>query len=146
MTTAADLSPRQRRYDSGAVARTVELRAAGWDLGEIQDRLELERGVRPSRETLAIWTNPTRAASKAASVKRVNRRRWNARITGRMPSTANLTSDFRLIRARALREAGLSANAVARVMTFDFPGSPVTEQQVRYACDVGRWPEREAAA
>ncbi len=133
-------APKGRRYTVPTMVRAKQLREAGWSLDRIADLLECELGVRPHVDTIAIWTIPSRARSYEQSVKRADRRRRNANATGRMPNAARFSADFQLIRAKGLRAAGLSVEAVAKAMSFDFPESPVSKDQVRHALEDGRWP------
>lgn len=133
--------PRSRRYDTRIVARVQELRAAGWSYDKVQDFVEREFGVRPARDTVMKWADPVYAERRRRNGARHERNRLNARLTGRMPGWSKLTPDFRLIRARALREGlGLEFDVVAAVMSFDFD-PPVTGRQVRHALDTGKWPK-----
>lgn len=137
LTTAA---PKGRRYSARTVIRACELREAGWSCAKIADFLSQELGVRPAPNTVLLWTDPKQAARQSVRVRIGHQRARRKRLTGRMPAVSNLSPEFKAIRARALRESGLSFNAIAKVMTFDFPQEPVDAQQIRYALRTGLWP------
>lgn len=113
------------------MADAKRMYAAGWKPYTIW-QLYRRRGHAVSANTVKEWCRPELAAKR----REAQRRRKNAKAAeltdGRMP-TAWLSPEWRLARMRALDRAGLSARAIARVMSFDFPDSPLTEHQVRNA-------------
>ena len=139
--TSAPVSenPHARRYPASAVIRARELRDAGWSLRQITRLMRREFGVPVPQSTVACWVDDEQARKQRLRSYNAHRRRWNAKVTGRLGSP-HLTLDFKLIRLRALHEHGLSPGSIARVMSFDFPDEPLTEHQVRYSLATGSVP------
>jgi hypothetical protein len=93
----------------------------------------------PTPATIATWTNPKLADRLRAAGRERQRRLRSDGMQYRMPTTRH--ADWRFGRMLALAEIeGLSCAAIAKVMTFDFPDTPVTENQVRYALERGVMP------
>ena len=137
MSTATRRRSSGVRYPARVMARAIEHREAGWTLREIQRMLADEFGCDPpSPATIATWTNPKLADRLRAAGRERQRRLRRDGMQYRMPTTRH--ADWRFGRMLALAEVeGLSCAAIARVMTFDFPDTPVTEHQVRYAIERG---------
>ena len=110
--------------------RARELRKAGWFIDDIIDRLELEQGVRPNRDTVSIWTNPARAESHGRATLASQRRIRSARRSGRL-GQARHTPEFQEVRARLLAATGMTQLNVARALDFDYPGQGWTYHRVQ---------------
>lgn len=119
-----------RRYSVPVMKRAIDLRADGWQLERIADFLEAEHGVRPSIDTIAIWTDPERAESSRRAHTAAIRRFRNQTLTGRMPNSSRHTVDWQEIRAKALLTAGAGDVSVAATMAFDYPGQGWTVRRV----------------
>lgn len=132
-------NPHARRYPARAAVRARELRDAGWSLRHITLLIRRELGLPVAQSTVCGWVDEEQARKQRLRSYNAHRRRWNAKVTGRLGSP-HLTLDFKLIRLRALHEHGLSASSIARVMSFDFPDQPLTEHQVRYSLRTGSVP------
>lgn len=117
-------------HTAKVAAEAVRLREAGWTIPQIRDVLAA-RGIDPPpcRTTIMRWTTPGFAERRQAKATVRKRELYEPsyRPAGRKSAV------WRAGRMRALFEAGLSPNAVAKVMTFDFPEHPVSGHQVRYA-------------
>ncbi|PTL55784.1 hypothetical protein [Paraconexibacter algicola] len=132
------------RHTSRTRARAVELRNAGWSLRQVRELLAAE-GYHPAPTvpTLSRWTNPAREEEH----RRANRARARGDATTyAWPGVRS--AEWRLGRMRALDAAGVSDRDIARVMTLDFPHSPITVDQVKHALrsDTPTLPLRRAAA
>jgi hypothetical protein len=118
------------RHDSSSMTEARTLREAGWSYRAIASLLT-RRGSPVADTTVAEWCDPEKAARR----RRRNLRRMAAansqRNHGRLGAGPPRSMEFRDARMRSLRTAGLSMNAIAKVMTFDFPDEPWTEREVR---------------
>ena len=140
---------RGRRHTIRTVTRARELAAAGWNPADIR-RLLIQDGYVDDvgKETVGRWVGEI---SHEAWRERVDVRLMRrAAERGRKPmGVMSARPEFKLARARTLRDQGLSFAAVAKVMSFDFR-EDVNALQLQYALEVsGRWPSRtssEAAA
>lgn len=114
-----------------------EMWASGaWGKTEITRYLN-DRGVKVHRITVSRWVDDHAAAAKRAEDDRRVARRSMTR-SGRLGRT-DARPEFKLRRIRALDAAGLTATAIAKVMTVDF-GDELSAQQVREALRLGRYP------
>lgn len=140
MTAIGTVPSRGNRHPISAVMEARRLSAAGWGDAEIARTLLQDGFVRSpvARATIGRWVRASReqswradaqanAASRAAQRGARGIGRWSAR------------PEFKMARVRALHGEGLSVNAIATVMRFDF-GDRLTEHQVRYALRMGRYP------
>lgn len=128
------------RHTTAAVALATQLAAAGWRPSEIPAILSRELGIKPpARSTVHYWLNDGYAEKRRRSGRARKRKHVAAHASGSMRSN-HRTPEFRLTRMRALRTAGLSHAAIAKVMTLDFPDAPLTRHQVAGALDDGRVP------
>lgn len=143
MSASGSVPTRGRRHPIWAVTRARELSAAGWKDVDIVRLLHQENGITVSKATVGRWVRESRAASHQAAVDR-----WASikasRRTGKL-GAPHARPESKLVRMRVLREAGLSHEAVAKVMRVDF-GDELTRAQVENALKVGRYPERHSRA
>lgn len=132
------------RYSSAAVARARQLRAVNWSISEIPRVLEREGHGHPSQFTVRLWVDPRRHAASQAAVRRAHAHRSAAKSDFTFPS--NRTPEWRVGRIKALGGLGLSNEAIAKVMSFDFPDTPVTRHQVAGVFRAGSVPRSIKAA
>lgn len=120
----------QAVFSSAVMFRARELKEAGFFPAEIVEALRREGHV-VSRTTVKRWIDP-KFDERARRSKREAARRSRARRTaGRLRGNYS-TDEQKHARIVALREeAGLSVNAIAKVMNFDGLG-PLTGRQVEY--------------
>lgn len=133
---------RGRRHPIGVVLEARRLREGEWSPDEIA-RLFSQRGVLVSARSVRRWTDPAVERADRLSDLRQSRAKAAAR-SGRL-GRSDATPEFRLARMRALRGLGMSCGSIATVMNFDF-GSGLSEHQVRWALETGRYPKRAARA
>ena len=115
---------RAPRYPAALAARARELHAAGWSQREVRRILERE-GVDPlpALNTVQKWCSP-RVAEGHRLRNRESAARARARAGYSMRYPGSRSADWKLARARALLEAGLTLEQVGRVMGVDFPDDP----------------------
>jgi hypothetical protein len=125
-------------YPVSLVMEVRRYRQSGWTIARLLDFIEEEHGVRPHQSTVSRWLDPIQATREAhnSSVRSARRR---AATTGGRHVRAGRTPEFKLARMQALRERGLTVAGIAIVMSLDY--EPITEQQVLYALDVGKFPK-----
>jgi hypothetical protein len=135
---------RGNRHPMTVVTKARHLAEGGWRPFEIV-RLLAEDGIHVHASSVQMWVDPTVAEKRRR--RGIERRRRDAtRRSGRLAHfVTNATDEFKLVRMRALRERGLGANAIAKVMTFDFEET-LTQRQVEYALKTGRYPKIAKAA
>lgn len=124
------------------VTRARQLRESGWTYQRIAELItdEFDLPTQLSATTAYRWCGMPAWAERQereAARKRAFRAR---RSSGRLGQPRHCP-EFRLARAAALHEAGLSVADTARVMSFDFPSHPVSRSQVERALETGRWPK-----
>ncbi len=130
---------RGRRFSAALVAEANRLHDGGWSAYAIA-ALFRRRGTHVDERTVKAWVDPDTAARRREQTRQRMRRINAERTGGRLGAGPPRSPDFRFARIVSLRALGLSRAAVAKVMTFDFPDTPVTEAEVRYALEVGRPP------
>ena len=132
---------RGKRYPAAVMQTARRMSAGGWTAQEIRDYF-LRHGIRPAPHwtTIKVWTDEAYAERHAEKRAAHNRSRSAAK-TGRL-GRPDHTPEFKLSRLRALRETGMSTATVAQLMRFDY-GDPISEGQVEYALEVGRYPTRK---
>jgi hypothetical protein len=138
---------RRQRHSSATVAEAQRLHAAGWSVYGIAKLLR-RRGTSVDETTIAEWVDPA-LAERRRREQALRYRIRNARKTGgRLGAGPPRSPEFRLERIRSLDKAGVSAEAIAKVMTFDFPNEPITGHMVRHALRAGEPPRvyRDAVA
>jgi hypothetical protein len=119
--TVADRRSTATRYPAKMAARACELRIAGWTIPQIERLLVDEFGSCPSETTIRKWTDPGFHERVTAAQRERRRRRESATHSGRFPSNfTTFTDEFKWARVRSLRGLGVSYEAIARVMSFDF--------------------------
>lgn len=121
-----------------AVATAQRMRDGGWTAAQIRDYLA-QRGHDVTIGTVRRWADPEQAR-KHREDSRARSHRLRAAARGGRMGREGQSAEFRDQRLRALRDAGLSMNAIAKVMTLDFPDTPLTERQVRTALTSDRPP------
>lgn len=124
------------RHSVVVMRRARELREAGWAIPRIRDILEKEHAVRPSKDTITRWLDPAVAERRAQAAREKRAESATFGWSGWHPSPS-----WKLGRMRALRDAGVSYAAVAKVMSVDF-GDELTEEEVRAALKLGRPPRK----
>lgn len=126
--------PGSVQHTSATRAEAIRLRDAGFTVRQVAEILA-RRGTKVTPSTIAYWSSPTALAQRRRydreqkAIK--NARRAEFRWPGRPRTEAWL-----LGRMRVLDQAGLSAAAVAKVMSVDHDVA-LTEDQVRYALQTG---------
>lgn len=123
-----------RTYPTGypitAVVAAQKLRASGETFAQIAGFIGDQYGAQPSIDTVRGWCSK-RVADRARK-RNLQRKRARAALGGtaggRLGNQAH-TSEFRLARMSALRDAGLTDTAIAAAMSFDYR-DPVTTMQV----------------
>lgn len=128
---------RRVEYPASMVAKARSLAEGGWRPAQIRRLLADEHERVPTLSTVIHWVDETEAR-KHRDAQRNIMRKAGAKGSLRLPQ--NRSSVWRMARMRALRDAGLSHQAVATVMSFDFPDFPVTRREVERALDMGRPP------
>lgn len=129
MTTTTAHPARQRRHTVQTVTRARELHEAGWSVGRVVRLLKRELDIEVSEITVRRWVDPDFADQMRRWGRQHTRRQRHHTATFRFPGVR--TSAWKHARMRALRDdAGLSAAAISRLMTFDF-GEPISERTVR---------------
>lgn len=130
-TNGIAVPQRGRRHTAGKVAEARRMFEAGWTVREISGIIET------SELTTRRWVDPAFAARRAET-ENAARRRYEAHLTGgRFQTAPQRTPEFRAERMLALRDAGLSFNAIATVINFDF-GTQLTGDNVRHRLDTLR--------
>ncbi len=124
------------RHSVVVMRRARELRDAGWAIPRIREILAKEHAVRPSNDTIARWLDPAVAERRAQAAREKRAEVATFGWSGWHPSPS-----WKLGRMRALRAAGVSYAAIAKVMLVDF-GDELTEEEVRYAVKRGRPPRK----
>ena len=131
------------RFTSRDYHEVRVLHDAGWGPREIQ-RILRDRGMDPvpSHMTIWRWVNPEGHQRHREQTNAINRARraGSARFVFPLPRGPEWKEQkMRLLRA----QEGLSFNAIAKIMTFDFPDDPWTEDEVRDLLkDVTKGPRR----
>ena len=134
----------RRPYPIATMRRAIELIDAEWTPTEARRLLQAEGHDAPSLTTIYLWTRPDyRERHNRATRQRAARRTAEA-SSYRWP--ANRTVEWRIGRARALAELDLSMAAIAKVMSFDFPDTPISEHQVERMVRLGTTPRSMRAA
>jgi hypothetical protein len=122
-------------HDAATRREAMHLREAGWTLRDIVAVFR-RRGVSVHESTVLYWTSEEASERRRAHDRRrmaaVNAQRASFRWPGRPRTEAWL-----LGRMRVLEGAGLSAAAIAKVVSIDH-GIVVSAHQVRYALRSGR--------
>lgn len=117
-------------YNSAIVERARRLHAATWSIEGTRRQLahEFELARPPAWVTVKEWVDP-RYRERARARCRINQRQYSQRqgAKHRQPSP-----ELRMGRLKALRAAGVSYNAIARVAGVWW-GEALTEKQVRWA-------------
>lgn len=133
MSATGQVPKRGNRHTIATKQQAIRYKEAGWTDEWIADQL----GV--AKTTVGNWVKPHREQANRETQARVHVQR--ATIRGAKPMGHYLArAEYKLARMRALHEqAGMTCGAIARVMRFDF-GDPLTDDQVRYALAVGRYP------
>jgi hypothetical protein len=132
---------RGRRHSIRTITQARRLAKAGWNPTEIRKLLIRDRYVDAvTLGTVTRWVDPEAQAAWEAGIVERNTRR--ARIRGTLPmGVRNATGEYKLSRARTLRELGMSESSIAKVMSFDFCET-IEPHQVRYALRAGgTWPK-----
>lgn len=122
----------QRVYSAQMVAKAKEHHAAGWKHWEIGRLLTAEYGFAPVNETIRGWVDPKFAAKRKKATASA-KRRFSARKPVRPLRT--LTFEWKIERAKELREAGLSIRALTVVAAVLW-GDEWSEYKVRGWVDV----------
>lgn len=120
------------RHTSETVAAARRLHSGGWSIYGIA-KLMRRQGTSVDETTIAEWVDPQLAERRRLLQARRYRINSARKTQGRLGAGPSRSPEFRLERMRNLRELGVSFNAIAKVMTFDFPGEPITEDQARHA-------------
>lgn len=110
------------RHLASTKARVIELYDAGWRQADIERLLAGEGTPVPSRNTMWVWTHPEKARRQQQRDLAVTRRWRLARASFGWPGVRG--PEWLLGRMSVLDDAGLSANAIAKVMHVDFPTLP----------------------
>lgn len=113
-------------HRSDKVAQARGLREGGWSTHKIAGFM----GV--AQSTVMRWTDDEHLERVTNIRRSLDRQRLAAASAGRL-RRSNATPEFRQARMVSLRGLGLSHLAIARVMTFDFPEQPISEDQVASA-------------
>lgn len=140
--TGVSVPARGRRYPVTMVVRARQLREAEWSYGAIARLLQRETGHEIASSTIRLWLDQAAGDRQRAWQRDFSKRRASA-STGRLGGHESATPEFRHARMVALDTLGVSAGGIARVMNFDFR-TALTEQQVRYALQTGRYPKPRA--
>lgn len=115
-------------HSTATLRRVYELNEAGWTPTQMLLVLADEGFDRPSLTTIYLWLRPDyRERSRVANQRRSARR---SASSGSFHWPARRSPEWKLARMRVLKDAGLSCEAVATVMTLDFPDTPLTGNQV----------------
>lgn len=128
-------------YSVKVAARARTLHAAEWPVARIAKLLADEFGLPkpPSSTAVYGWVDPK------FNEKRKQRERERLRgksYTFSVVQNGHRSPEWKMARMRVLRGAGLSFNAVAKVMAVDFPGArTLTEDEVRHALLSDRAPK-----
>jgi hypothetical protein len=120
-------------YPAKYSVRARELHAAGWRQFEICALLEKEFGQRPSGRSVLRWCDPDYAETERFD-----------RAKGTALKPRQRRKMWRLVRDRMYElrhEVGLSCAAIAKLLSHDFEGVKVNEEQVRRMLE-GRIAER----
>lgn len=125
--TAQDIEQARTLYDGG------------WSPKQISG-LFRRRGLRVHEDTIAEWVDPA-LAERRRERQRQRMRELNARRTGgRLGAGPPRSAEFRRARIESLAAMGVPARSIAKVMSFDFPDTPVSEWHVRQALKTGQPP------
>lgn len=122
------------RHPITAVVEARRLSAGGWSNAEIGRRL----GV--SQDTVGRWVDPERAERKRRQQQAGNRRQ-SARRGANPLGSREAAPEFKFGRVVALRDLGLSWEAIAKLMRHDF-GDDISGRQLEYAATTGQYPRR----
>lgn len=133
MSTRVPPAPgRERRHTTATVAEARRMFDGGWTIYEIA-RILSGRRAKIDPTTVGHWVDPDysqrRLREQRERMNRLTAQRTGGRISAKPPRSAH----FRFERMKSLRALGLSHRAISTVMTFDFPDTPLSEDQVRYA-------------
>lgn len=118
-------------HSSALIAEARQMHDAGWSCYRIA-KIFRRRGVSISDTTVATWVDPVRAEYRRRLHRQSKARANAAKSGGRLGAGPPRSPQFRAERMRSLRALGMSHSAISKVMTFDFPAHPVSEEQVRY--------------
>lgn len=127
-------------HTSQAVVAARRLAAGGWGPTRIAQLLEQEGHPPVHPRTVARWLDPARVDARRVQ-QRHDRRRDRLKVSGGRLRVANTSSEFRIARLQGLAAAGVSCNAIAKVMRFDGLEPELTESQVRQTLATGRYPK-----
>lgn len=127
------------RHSSDHVAEAQRLFAGGWSRYQIA-KLFRRRGVSVDENTISAWVDPERADRDRRRQAERARILAARRSGGRLGAGPRRGPEFRQARMTSLRGLGMSYDAIAKVMSFDFPGEPVREWQVKDALRSGTPP------
>jgi hypothetical protein len=109
-------------YAEPVAARARELFALDWPKKRIAEIVAREFGLPsvPTRNTVTAWVEPHKHARWIAKAE--GKRRDRIRLcTVSVVQGADRSSEWKIERIHRLKAAGLSDNAIAAVMTLDFP-------------------------
>ena len=134
----------KRPHSTAIVQEALRLHEGGWSARGIA-RILRQRGIVVSDSTIGTWVDPSILERRRAKARTRARREWAARCGGRLASGPRRSPEFRLARMQSLQQLGLSIQAIATVMTFDFPDQPLTVWQVRRALERGTFDRTRAA-
>lgn len=115
------------RHKTDVMARAIELHAAEWKPGQIPRILDHEFGVRPSRDTILRWVDPSYAEKVRTRMRGINTKRWAA--LWRFNLLERATPECQAAFMRRLDEQDLAATSIAKVCTIVF-GEPVSRHRV----------------
>lgn len=117
-------------HRTDVVLEAQALAAGGWGPYVIA-KIFKKRGTPVSGKTIQDWIDP-RIAERRRDAQRKRMRRINAaRTRGRLGAGPPRSPEFRLARMQSLRDLGMSYNAIAIVMNFDFLDEMLTGDRVR---------------
>jgi intein-encoded DNA endonuclease-like protein len=122
-------------YPVPIMQRARTLREAGFTLREVAARVARETGHTPSDMTVLRWTDQAWDEQEKASARARTAKRAGGRMVARSQSP-----EYKMARVAALRERGLSYNAIAQVMELDF-GDRMRTSTVRDALEANTYPK-----
>jgi hypothetical protein len=113
------------------------LSEAGWGNAAIR-RILADQGVDPipTLKTIRMWIDPDYADQVRAETRQ--RMRQTSPMTFRWPGPRSV--EWRVRRIKVLADAGLTKEAIAKVMTHDFPDCPLSRAQIDGILRQGRIP------
>jgi hypothetical protein len=135
MSATGQVPQRGIRHTITTKQQAVRWSQAGWT----------DAWIGVSRTTVGRWVKPSREAKFREDSERTHAQRAAER--GKRPLGHYLArAEYKFARMQALHGAGLSCNAIAKVMRFDFGDRWLTEHKVRHALASGRYPKERANA